>query len=211
MYALVIAGGIGLGLLVRPLVQGGSISDLFGGGNSNTNSSTLKIRCPGPESSELALSEYTERASNVDASAQVLTQHRYQLERPGQPTLGFEGLADDNTFSLECSNIRFGPGPRVAFSRGQESIVVELVGPSVRVFDANKNPDLAALAVEPRWKLGLKLSEYKASAPMLDSEGRRGTLTLERGVPASGLPQKLVLETEDGGATYKLNRAASGL
>ena len=211
MYALVIAGGVGLGLILRPIIQGGSIGDLFGGGSAPTPGAQLKIRCADPAGGDLALSEFTEPAGRVDASAQVLTQHRYQLERPGQPPLGFEGLADDNRFSLQCDHVKFGPGPRVAFSRGQESIVVELVGPNVRVFDANKNADLAALAVEPRWKLGLKLADYKAGPPAIEEAGKRGTLVLERGVPASGLPGRLVLETEDGGATYKLNRAASGL
>jgi hypothetical protein len=207
MYVLVIAVGAGVGLLVRPLIQGGGIPNPFAPAPASTQSTTPKIRCPGPDGSELALEEYVDPSTGGDATAGAQSQHRYKLERPGQPALTFLGIADSNTVNVRCDNVKFGPGPRVSFGRGLEAFVVELVGPQIRNFNANNNPDIASLVVEPRWKLQFKLDAYAARAPEIAEDGKKGKLILEPATPQSGYPAKLVLETSDGGQTYKLNRA----
>jgi hypothetical protein len=68
MYVLVIAVGAGVGLLVRPLIQGGSIPNPFAPAPASTLSTTPKIRCPGPEGSELALEEYVDPAAAGEAT-----------------------------------------------------------------------------------------------------------------------------------------------
>jgi hypothetical protein len=211
MYILVIAVGAGVGLLVRPLVPAGfSLQNLFGGGGaSSTLSTTAKVRCVGPAGSELALEEYVDPSSGEATTAGVTAasyQHRYKLERPGQPALTFLGVSDSNTFNVRCDNVKFGPGPRVAFGRGLEAFVVELVGPQIRNFNANNNPDIASLVVEPRWKLQFKLDAYAARAPEIAEDGKKGRLILEPAAAQPGYPAKIVLETADGGQTYKLNR-----
>ena len=211
MYVLVIAVGAGVGLLVRPLIQGGSIPNPFAPAPASTLSTTPKIRCPGPDGSELALEEYVDPSAAGDATttgvAGASFQHRYKLERPGQPALTFLGISDNNKFNVRCDNVKFGPGPRVTFGRGLEAFVVDLVGPSIKNFNANNNPDIASLVVEPRWKLQFKLDAYGARAPEIAEDGKKGKLILETLTPQPGYPAKLVLDTSDGGQTYKLNRS----
>jgi hypothetical protein len=208
MYVLVIAVGAGVGLLVRPLIQGGGLQGLFGGGAASSQSTTPRLRCPGPDGSELALEEYVDPGTSTatDVTAAATLQHRYRLERPGQPPLPFAGSSVANPANLRCEDVRFGPGPRVSFARGLEAFVVELVGPKIRNFDANNNPEIASLVVEPRWKLQFKLDKYAARAPVIAEDGGRGTLILEPTTPQPGYPAKIVLETTDGGQKYSLNR-----
>jgi hypothetical protein len=211
MYILVIAVGAGVGLLVRPLVPAGwSLQNLFGGGGAatSTQSTTAKIRCVGPAGTELALEEYVDPSSGEATTTGVSGAsfvHRYKLERPGQPALTFLGVSDANLINVNCDNVKFGPGPQVAFGRGLEAFVVNLVGPQIRNFNANNNPDIASLVVEPRWKLQFKLDAYAARAPEIAENGK-GKLILEPAAPQPGYPAKIVLETSDGGQTYKLNR-----
>ncbi|HWG85439.1 MAG TPA: hypothetical protein VNT60_08170, partial [Deinococcales bacterium] len=59
------------------------------------------------------------------------------------------------------------------------------------------------------WQGKLDLSDYSATAPALDENGR-GRLVLQRQSPAPGLPPRIVLSTVNGGVTYRLDRALSG-
>jgi hypothetical protein len=204
IWIVVIAAGIGLGLGLRPLFQGG-----FGGGSSNANQ-TPAIRCPGPEGSELALNEFIESGIGGASGADVTYTRTYRLERPGQVPLLFDGGAGDkDNTPINCANVQFGPGARVAFSRGRKVSVVELVGPTVRTWDATSDKDLTAIILEPRWKLGLRLEDYAASAPVIDEEGKTGRVTLNRTTPNPQFPSSFVFSTQNGGSSWVLNRVAS--
>ena len=202
MWIAVIAVGLGAGLLLRPIIQGAR------DGGTTIDTSTPSARCPGPDGSELALEEYVQGGLQTGSSvgAPVTYTRNYRLERPGQPALSFEAGGDASNAPLACTDVRFGPGARVAFGRGQEAVVVELVGPEVRRYRALENADLAKLVVDARWKLGLKLEDYASRAPVLGEDGKNGRWVLERVAATAGLPSRLVFDTADGGLTYALNR-----
>ncbi len=203
MWPLVIALGAGVGLLARPLVQ-----NLLGGNNKTiTDNYKQTAQCAGPSGSELALTESiapnTQTSSNPADLKKIA--RRYSLARPGQPPLVFENAGDDSLTPLDCKNVLFGPGPRIAFAQATQATVLELVGPNVREYDAQNQPDLVKLTLEPRWKLGLKISDYTANAPVINETGKIGKLVLQRKSPSAGMPQQFVLNTQDGGASYSFD------
>jgi hypothetical protein len=205
MWIAVIAVGLGAGFVLRPIIQG--VRD----GGTTIDTSTPSARCDGPSGSELALEEFVQGGLQTGSSvgSPVSYTRNYRLERPGQPALAFDAGSDATNTPISCDNVRFGPGARVAFGRGQEAVVVELVGPEVRPYRALQNPDLAKLVVDVRWKLGLKLEDYAARAPVLGEDGKVGRWTLERTTPTAGLPSRLVFDTTDGGVTYAFNQTES--
>ncbi len=198
VWLVVIAAGVGLGLIVRPLLQGGS--------SNAVSSGTPSVRCPGPEGSELALSEFVQggglEAGSLSANSVTFTR-QYQLERPGQPVLNFDAPSDASNTPMKCENVRFGPGPRVGFARGANAVIVELVGPLIKTFEASKDSALNKLLLEPRWKLGLKLADYQASVPQINDAAQNMSLTLERIVPNRDFPARLVMQSKDGGSSWQ--------
>lgn len=205
MWIAVIAVGLGAGFVLRPIIQGARE------GGTTIDTSTPSARCDGPTGSELALEEFVQGGLQTGSSvgAPVSYTRNYRLERPGQPALAFEAGGDGTNTPLSCSDVRFGPGARVSFGRGQEAVVVELVGPYVRTYRALENAELAKLVVDPRWKLGLKLEDYASRAPVLGEDGLRGRWVLERATPTAGLPSRLVFDTTDGGTTWVFNQTES--
>jgi hypothetical protein len=195
MYVLVIAIGVGLGLVLRPLIQNGL------GGNADFKPN---IRCPGPEGSELALSE----SLTVSGFGQnQSTSRTYLLERPGLAPLQFDGGSDTESAPIQCSHVAFGPGARVSFVRANQVVVVELVGPNVRRFAFSNDKGFSALALEPKFKLGLKLEDYTPrAAPNIEEAGKNGRLELRRKSPDAVLPQTLIFATKDGGVNWSLVR-----
>ena len=195
-----IAAGIALGLGLRPLLQGG-----LGGGPSTTESAA--IRCAGPEGSELALSEFI--SSGVDGTSTVYSR-RYQLERPGQVPLAFSAESPDaDSAAIDCANVRFGPGPRIAFTRAQSVNIIELVGPTVKSWNAGSDKALGAVLLEPRWKLGLRLSDYRVGAAEIDEAGKVGRVSLTRVKPDLAFPQRLNFTSDNGGGTWSFDKASS--
>jgi hypothetical protein len=198
VWLVVIAAGVGLGLVLKPLLQGGS--------NGAVSLGTPSVRCAGPEGSELALSEFVQggglEAGSLSANSVTFTR-QYQLERPGQPALSFDAPSDASSTPMKCENVRFGPGPRVSFARGVNAVIVELVGPLIKTFEASKDNALNKLLLEPRWKLGLKLADYQASVPQIDDAGKNVRLTLERIVPNRNFPAKLVMQSKNGGSSWQ--------
>ncbi len=200
LWIVVIAAGVGLGLGLRPLIQGGL-------GGSGATSQAPAVRCPGPDGSELALSEFiTSSLSGTD----VTYSRSYRLERPGQAALQFDGAnGDKDSAPINCANVQFGPGARISFSRGRGVSVVELVGPNVHNWDASGDKGLTALILEPRWKLGLKLDDYVAGAPSINEDGKGGRVELRRIAPNPAFPERLIFTTADGGVSWTFDRAGS--
>jgi hypothetical protein len=199
VWALVIAGGVALGLILKPILQGG---------NSSTSASvgTPSVRCEGPANSELALSEYIEGgglSTDAVSTNSVTFTRQYQLERPGQPLLAFGAPSDSTNTPLSCNDVRFGPGPRVLFARGTNAVIVELVGPLVKTFDATTDQALTKLVLEPRWKLGLKLEDYQAAVPKIDDSGKRIRIELNRKTANRAFPTTLVMQSKDGGSSFQ--------
>jgi hypothetical protein len=192
MYVLVIAVGVGIGLLVRPLIQ-----------NSNVlGSSTPKadVRCPGPEGSELALSETL--SSSFAGQTQTVSR-TYLLERPGQVPLAFDGGQDSEAAPILCTAVAFGPGARISFARVLEVQIVEFLGPSVKRYAFSNDKTFSSFALEPKFKLGLKLLDYvPRGAPSIEEAGKRGRLELKRIKQDSAFPATLVFTTDNGGATW---------
>ncbi len=201
-YILVIALGVGAGMLLRPIIQGGT-----GGGTSSTDGPPA-VRCPDPSGGELALNEYLD--SSLSAQSVTVTR-TYRLERPGLLPLQFDGGGDADQTPLTCANTRFGPGARMAFARGSEVQIVEYVGPVVKRFKLENDKLFSNLALEPKYQLGLKLEDYAIAAPVIDEEGKRGRLELQRMKTSAEFPAKLVFTTDNGGSSWVLNRALSGL
>lgn len=200
VWIAVIAAGIALGLGLRPLLQGG-----LGAGSSTTESAA--IRCAGPEGSELALSEFI--SSGVDGTSTVYSR-RYQLERPGQVPLAFSAESpDSDNAAIDCSNVRFGPGPRIAFTRAQSVNIIELVGPTVKSWNASSDKTLNAVLLEPRWKLGLQLSDYRVGAAEIDEAGKVGRVILTRVDPDPAFPQRLNFTSDNGGSTWAFDKQTS--
>ncbi len=200
VWIAVIFAGIALGLGLRPLLQGG-----LGGGPSTTESAA--IRCAGPDGSELALSEFI--SSGVDGTNTVYSR-RYQLERPGQVPLAFSAESPDaDSAAIDCANVRFGPGPRVIFTRAQSVNIIELVGPTVKSWNASTDKTLNAVLLEPRWKLGLKLPDYQMSAAEIDETGKLGRVALTRVKPDPAFPQRLNFTSANGGNTWAFDKASS--
>ena len=201
VWIVVIAAGIGLGLGLRPLIQGGL------SGASGSAAQTPAVRCAGPDGSELALTEFIESGLS---GADVTYSRTYRLERPGQAPLQFNtNISDKDNAPTNCSDVRFGPGARVAFSRGRTVSVVELVGPTVQTFDASSDRDLTAIVLEPRWKLGLKLEDYELSAPNIAEDGKNGSVTLQRVKSDRSFPATFLFNTQNGGATWTLDKTSS--
>ncbi len=191
MYVLVIGIGVGVGLLLRPLIQNGL---------SGSSDLTPNIRCPGPEGSELALSETL--SSSFAGSSQSVSRV-YRLERPGQVPLQFDGATSADTAPMACSSIAFGPGARVSFARGDEVQVVELVGPSIRRYSLSNDKTFSSFALLPKFKLGLKLADYTPrGAPSLEEAGKNGRLELRRIKQDPNFPDVLVFTTNNAGATW---------
>ena len=200
VWIAVIAAGIALGLGLRPLLQGS-----IGGGTGVTTEAA--IRCAGPEGSELALSEFI--TSGVDGTSTVYSR-RYQLERPGQVPLAFSAeAADADSTAIDCAFLRFGPGPRIAFTRAQSVNIIELVGPTVKSWNATSDRTLGAVLLEPRWKLGLKLPDYQASGAEIDEAGKVGRMTLTRVKPDPAFPQRLNFTSDNGGSTWSFDKQTS--
>lgn len=196
MYVVVIAVGVGIGLLVRPLIQN---SNLLG-------SSTPKadVRCAGPEGSELALSEIL--SSSFAGQTQTVSRS-YLLERPGQVPLAFDGGQDSDTAPIFCTAVAFGPGARISFARALEVQVVEFIGPSVKRYSFANDKAFSSFALEEKFKLGLKLSDYTPrGAPSIDEAGKRGRLELRRLKSDPNFPVSLVFTTQNGGATWVFQR-----
>ncbi len=198
VWALVIAAGVGLGLILKPLLQGGS--------SGVASLGTPSVRCAGPEGSELALSEFIQ-GGGLDTGSiggnSITFSRQYQLERPGQPALSFEAPSDASNAPLKCENVAFGPGPRVRFARGANAVIVELVGPLIKTFEASKDSALSKLLIEPRWKLALKLDDYQATLPQIDNAGKNVRLTLDRIAGNRNFPAKLVMQSKDGGSSWQ--------
>jgi hypothetical protein len=170
-------------------------------------SSAPSVRCAGPAGSEQALEEFI--TSTVDGTSAVF-ERTYRLERPGQAPLSFSAAASDaDNAPIQCANVRFGPGPRVAFSRGQQVSVVELVGPTVKNWNAATDRDLAAIILEPRWKLGLRVTDYVAGAPQISEDGSSGRVELRRTNTDTAFPARFVFTTTNGGASWTLDKASS--
>ena len=200
VWFVVIAAGIALGLGLRPLLQG----SLSGG---SSGSEQAAIRCAGPEGSELALSEFI--TSGVEGTSTVYSR-RYQLERPGQVPLAFSAESPDaDSAAIDCANVRFGPGPRITFTRAQNVNIIELVGPTVKRWNASSDKTLNAVLLEPRWKLGLQLSDYQAGAPEIDEAGRSGRVTLTRVKPDPAFPLRLNFTSDNGGSTWSFDKQTS--
>jgi hypothetical protein len=198
VWFAVIAAGVGLGLVLKPILQGGS--------SGAVSSGTPSVRCAGEEGSELALSEFIQGGgleTGSLTSSSVIFNRQYQLERPGQPALSFDAPSDASSTPMKCENVRFGPGPRVSFARGANAVIVELVGPLIKTFEASKDTALNKLLLEPRWKLGLKLEDYQATVPQIDDAGKNVRLTLDRIVANRSFPAKLVLQSKDGGSSWQ--------
>jgi hypothetical protein len=86
-------------------------------------------------------------------------------------------------------------------------IVVELVGPNVRRFALANDKVFATLALEPKYKLGLKLEDYTPrGAPNLEEVGKNGRVELGRKTPDALLPPSLIFTTSDGGTNWRLFR-----
>lgn len=201
LWVAVIAVGVALGLGLRPLLQGGA-----GGGGAAANL-TPSVRCPGPSGSEQALEEFI--TPGVDGTSAVF-ERTYRLERPGQAPLSFAaGASDADSAPVNCANVRFGPGPRVAFARGQQVSVVELVGPSVRNWSASTDRDLTNVVLEQRWQLGLKVADYVAQAPQISEDGTGGRVVLERTDTSTAFPRRFIFTTTNGGASWTLDKASS--
>jgi hypothetical protein len=196
MYVVVIAVGVGIGLLVRPLIQN----------NNLLGSSTKKpdVRCAGPEGSELALSE---TLSSSFAGQSQTVNRQYLLERPGQVPLAFDGGSDLDAAPIGCSAVAFGPGARISFARASEVQVIEFIGPSVKRYVLANDKAFSSFALEAKFKLGLKLLDYTPrGAPNLDEAGKRGRLELRRMKLDPNFPSTLVFVTENGGATWVFQR-----
>lgn len=164
------------------------------------------MRCAGAEGSELALSEFIQ-GGGLDTGSisgnSVSFSRQYQLERPGQPALSFDAPSDASNAPLRCENVAFGLGPRVRFARGANAVIVELVGPLIKTFEASKDSALSKLLIEPRWKLALKLEDYQANVPQIDDAGKNVRLTLVRIVANRNFPAKLVMQSKDGGSSWQ--------
>ena len=200
VWIAVIAAGIALGLGLRPLLQASN-----GGGSSTTEPAA--IRCAGPDGSELALSEFI--TSGVDGTSASYSR-RYQLERPGQVPLAFSAESPDaDSAAIDCAFLRFGPGPRIAFTRAQSVNIIELVGPTVKSWNASSDRTLGAVLLEPRWKLGLKLPDYQMGAAEIDESGKLGRVTLTRVKPDPAFPQRLNFTSVNGGSTWALDKQKS--
>jgi hypothetical protein len=195
MYALVIAIGVGLGLVLRPIIQNGL---------GSTAQPTPNVRCPGPDGSELALSESLTQSGFGQSQN---TSRTYLLERPGLAPLQFDGGSDTDSTALNCNHVAFGPGARVSLARASQVIVVELVGPNVRRYALANDKVFSALALEPKYKLGLKLEDYTPrNAPNMEEAGKNGRLELRRKTPDALLPETLTFTTNDGGLNWRLFR-----
>ncbi|MFN3266302.1 MAG: hypothetical protein ACK41E_05615 [Deinococcales bacterium] len=195
MYIVVIAIGVGLGLVLRPVLQ-----------NTLSGSAEVKpnVRCIGPEGSELALSE---RLSTSGFGQSQTTSRTYVLERPGLAPLQFEGGTDSERAPLACEHVAFGPGARVSFVRANQVVVIELVGPVIRRFSFIDDRVFSALALDPKFKLGLRLEDYTPrAAPNIEEAGKNGRLELRRKTPDPILPTTLVFSTYDGGINWSLVR-----
>ena len=82
-------------------------------------------------------------------------------------------------------------------------MIVELVGPLIKTFEASKDSALSKLLIEPRWKLALKLEDYQASLPQIDEAGKNVRLILDRIVANRNFPAKLVMQSKDGGSSWQ--------
>jgi hypothetical protein len=203
LWIVVIAAGIGLGLGLRPLLQGA-------GSTLSATDATPAVRCAGPDGSELALSEFIQSGIGGSSGADITYTRSYRLERPGQGALTFNaGAGDRDNTPVNCANAKFGPGARIAFARGRTVSIVELVGPTVRNWNAASDKDLTAIILEPRWKLGLQLEDYALGAPSIDEDGKNGRVTLQRLAPDPQFPQGFVFTTTNGGSSWVLNKAES--
>ena len=200
VWFIVIAAGIALGLGLRPLLQGGL--------NSSSNATeAAAIRCAGPDGSELALSEFI--TGGVDGTSTVYSR-RYQLERPGQVPLAFNAEnPDSDNAAIDCDNLRFGPGPRIAFTRAQRVNIIELVGPTVKSWNASSDKTLNAVLLEPRWKLGLQLSDYRFGAAEIDEAGKVGRVSLTRVEPDPAFPSRLNFTSDNGGSSWRFDKQTS--
>ncbi len=195
MYVVVIAIGVGVGLLLRPIIQNSSL------GNPQT---TPNIRCAGEQGSELALSETL--SSSFAGQTQTISR-TYLLERPGQVPLQFEGGKDSDSTVLTCNAVAFGPGARVSFARASEIQVIEFLGPSVKRFVLANDQAFSSFALEAKFKLGLKLEDYRPqAAPSLEEAGKRGRLELSRIKSDPIFPSRLVFTTTNGGATWTFQK-----
>lgn len=191
MYVLVVAIGIGAGLLLRPLLQ-------------TTSTATPNVRCAGPTGSELALSETL--TSSFAGQTQNVSR-TYLLERPAQVPLQFDGGNDADSTPITCSQVSFGPGARLLFARSTEVQVVEFIGPTVKRFLFANDKTFSSYALNPKFKLGLKLEEYTPNgAPTLDEAGKNGRLELKRLKLDSSFPNRLLFSTSNGGATWSLQK-----
>ena len=192
MYVVVIAVGVGIGLLVRPLLQN---SNLLGSSPPKAD-----VRCVGPEGSELALSETL--SSSFTGQTQTVSRS-YLLERPGQVPLAFDGGSDSEAEAISCNAVAFGPGARISFARALEVQIVEFLGPSVKRYALSNDKVFSGFALEPKFKLGLKLIDYTPrGAPNLEEAGKRGRLELRRIKSDPNFPVSLVFTTDNGGATW---------
>ncbi len=190
MYVVVIAIGVGVGLLLRPIIQNSGGSPI----------ATPNVRCAGAEGSELALSETL--SSSFSGQTQTVSR-RYQLERPGQVPLAFDGGMDSDNTELSCNAVAFGPGARVSFARASEIQVIEFLGPSVKRFSLANDKAFSSFALEAKFKLGLKLEDYTPrNAPSLEEAGKRGRLELVRLKSDPIFPSQLLFTTTNGGATW---------
>lgn len=200
VWIAVIAAGIALGLGLRPLLQASN-------GSGSSAPTEAAIRCAGPEGSELALSEFI--SSGLEGTSTVYSR-RYRLERPGQVPLAFSAESPDaDAIPIDCASLRFGPGPRIAFTRAQSVNIIELVGPTVKSWNASSDKALNAVLLEPRWKLGLKLSDYQTGAAEIDEAGKLGRVTLTRVKPDPAFPQRLNFTSDNGGNTWSFDKASS--
>jgi hypothetical protein len=164
----------------------------------------MRVRCPGPDGSELALSESLTSSGFGQSQS---TSRTYLLERPGLAPLQFDGGSDSDSAPIVCSHVAFGPGARVSLARASQVVVVELVGPNVRRFSFANDKIFAALALEPKYKLGLKLEDYTPrAAPKIEEAGKNGRLELQRKIRDALLPETLVFATKDGGVNWSLVR-----
>ena len=192
MYILVIAIGVAAGLLLRPLIQN---SNLLG-----PSTPKAAVRCAGPEGSELALSETL--SSSFAGQTQTVSRS-YLLERPGQVPLAFDGGQDSEGTPILCTAVAFGPGARISFARALEVQVVEFLGPSVKRYALSNDKAFSSFALEPKFKLGLKLIDYTPrGVPNIEEAGKRGRLELRRIKSDPNFPATLVFTTQSSGATW---------